>query len=464
MPWPGSEDGPTKREAKERFTEEDKAWWAIQPVKKPNPPTPPSIQGWSSNPIDAFIFEKMVGAKLTPTVEAERTNLIRRVYFDLVGLPPTIEQVDAFIQDNSPNAYEKVVDDLLSSPRYGERWARHWLDLVRYAESDGYRIDHYRPNAWRYRDYVISSFNADKPYDRFVQEQLAGDELFPTIHKLALPPALCGIGFTNTTIATLKGSGRRSLTTLPTRPPMFSLGLAYSAPSATIISSIRFCNGITIACKRFFAPIVSNQTVVSSPAERQAYAEKLAEWESQTEGLRASIAEIETKLIQNGTKDALSKFPLDIQAILNKDESDQTPYEKQLYEIAYRQVVYEHDRIDTKVKGELKEKLLALRKELSQYDKLKPAPLKTAMTAVDVGAVAPEITIPKRGKKTGRSRLSDPYRRNRRRDCVTGFAEYNRPAFNVGSLADESRESSHRSRNGQSSLAISLRPRLSRQR
>src|SRR5258708_21360919 len=104
---------------------------------------------------------------------------LRRVTFDLTGLPPTVAEQEAFLSDDSPNAYEKVVDRLLASPRYGERWAQHWLDLVRFAESDGFKADDPRPFAWRYRDYVIDAFNQDKPYDRFVQEQIARDELFP---------------------------------------------------------------------------------------------------------------------------------------------------------------------------------------------------------------------------------------------------------------------------------------------
>src|SRR6185369_5893481 len=106
-------------------------------------------------------------------------SLIRRATMDLHGLPPTADQVDAFVHDTSPNAYEKLIDSLLDSPRYGERYARYWLDLVRYAESDGFKQDSFRPNAWPYRDYVIKAFNDDKPYDRFVSEQLAGDEIAP---------------------------------------------------------------------------------------------------------------------------------------------------------------------------------------------------------------------------------------------------------------------------------------------
>src|SRR5207253_2626060 len=116
---------------------------------------------------------------LAPAPEADRTTLIRRVTFDLTGLPPTPEEVDAFLKDTSPNAYETVIDRSLASPRYGERWARHWLDVARYADTNGFEFDEPRPDAWRYRDYVIRSLNADKPYDRFVIEQLAGDEAFP---------------------------------------------------------------------------------------------------------------------------------------------------------------------------------------------------------------------------------------------------------------------------------------------
>src|SRR4030095_6789386 len=122
---------------------------------------------------------KLEAHSLKPAPPADKLTLLRRVTFDLTGLPPTLAEVDAFMNDRAPNAYEKVVDRLLPSPRYGERWARHWLDLARYAESEGFKSDEIRPNAWRYRDYVIKSFNENKPYNRFVQEQIAGDELWP---------------------------------------------------------------------------------------------------------------------------------------------------------------------------------------------------------------------------------------------------------------------------------------------
>ncbi|MDA1231010.1 MAG: DUF1553 domain-containing protein [Planctomycetota bacterium] len=167
-------------------------WWSLRPViSHPLPVFNDEFaSGWIRTPIDAFVLSKLREHDLQPSPEADRRTLIRRVTFDLVGLPPTAAEIDAFIKDDSPDAYEKVVDRLLASPHYGERWARHWLDVVRYADTCGYDKDKLRPNAWPYRDYIIRSFNDDKPYTRFVQEQLAGDVLFP-----GEPDGILGLGF-----------------------------------------------------------------------------------------------------------------------------------------------------------------------------------------------------------------------------------------------------------------------------
>ncbi len=155
-------------------------WWSFKPLRRPTPPQLNAADArWVRHPIDAFILAKLREKGLAPSPEADRRTLIRRVTFDLIGLPPTPEQIDAFVRDPDPLAYEKWVDHLLQSPQYGERWARHWLDVVHYGDTHGYDKDQPRPNAWPYRDYVIRSLNADKPYARFVQEQIAGDVLFP---------------------------------------------------------------------------------------------------------------------------------------------------------------------------------------------------------------------------------------------------------------------------------------------
>src|SRR5262245_36694129 len=155
------------------------SWWSFRkPVRPPVPPV--KNASWVRNPIDSFILAKSEQQGLPPAGAADRRTFVRRAYFDLHGRPPTPEQVDQFVNDQSSDAYEKLIDRLLESPRYGERWGRYWLDLVRYADTSGFETDHFFTTAWRYRDWVIQSFNRDKRYDTFVQEQIAADELWST--------------------------------------------------------------------------------------------------------------------------------------------------------------------------------------------------------------------------------------------------------------------------------------------
>jgi mono/diheme cytochrome c family protein len=157
-------------------TEEAKKYWAYQAVKSPVVPVVKD-KAWGKTPIDAFVLAKLEAKGLKPVKPAEKAALARRAYYDLLGLPPTPEELDAFVNDKSPDAWEKLIDKLLASPHYGEKWGRHWLDVVRFGETNGYERDGPKPYAWRYRDYVIKSFNDDKPYTQFVKEQLAGDEM-----------------------------------------------------------------------------------------------------------------------------------------------------------------------------------------------------------------------------------------------------------------------------------------------
>jgi mono/diheme cytochrome c family protein len=157
-------------------TAESKNYWAYKAIANHTIPTVKN-KDWVKTPIDAFILAKLEAKGLTPSAQAEKLTLIRRATYDLTGLPPTPEEIDSFVKDTDPAAYEKLIDRLLASPHYGEKYARHWLDVVRFAETNGYERDGPKPFAWRFRDYVIRSFNDDKPYDQFVREQLAGDEL-----------------------------------------------------------------------------------------------------------------------------------------------------------------------------------------------------------------------------------------------------------------------------------------------
>lgn len=151
-------------------------WWSLQPIQRPKVPKLNSDRQ-PTNPIDAFILARLEKNQLAPAPTADKRTLIRRLYYDLIGLPPTMTQVKRFENDSSPQAWEKVIDQLLDSPQYGERWARYWLDLVRYADTSGYERDQEKPFAWKYRDWVVESLNTDLPYNQFIIEQLAGDEI-----------------------------------------------------------------------------------------------------------------------------------------------------------------------------------------------------------------------------------------------------------------------------------------------
>ena len=171
--WP---DGVDKSTVVDKYD-----WWSLKRLVRPEVPqtSGAGIKGQELSPIDAFIQAKLCEKGLVSSGEADRRTLIRRAYFDLIGLPPAPEEVDAFVNDPDPRAYPKLIDRLLESPHYGERWARHWLDVVHYGDTHGYDKDKPRPNAWPYRDYVIRAFNSDKPYSRFIEEQIAGDVLYP---------------------------------------------------------------------------------------------------------------------------------------------------------------------------------------------------------------------------------------------------------------------------------------------
>lgn len=157
------------------YSERERGYWAFQPRAAVSPP--PGESKWVRTPVDAFVWERLQNAGLAPAPEADRPTLVRRVYFDVTGLPPSPEEIEAFVSDTAPDAWERLVERLLASPRFGEHASGRWLDVVRYAETEGFEYDRYLPGLWRYRDYVIDSLNRDKPYDRFVKEQLAGDEI-----------------------------------------------------------------------------------------------------------------------------------------------------------------------------------------------------------------------------------------------------------------------------------------------
>src|SRR5579883_258431 len=174
------------------ITAEERQYWAFVPPKRAEIPA-----NGAKNPVDAFVNQVLAERHLKPAPRADRRSLLRRAYLDLIGLPPSPEQTQAFLNDLSPDAFAKVVEELLANPHYGERWGRHWLDLVRYADSGGFEYDRDRGNAWRYRDYVIKAFQDDKPYSQFLKEQLAGDEFAPDSYEARIATGYLRQGLEN---------------------------------------------------------------------------------------------------------------------------------------------------------------------------------------------------------------------------------------------------------------------------
>jgi mono/diheme cytochrome c family protein len=399
-------DSPSTNEesASAAFTAAERAHWAFQPVKRPEIPTVRSVDRVKS-PVDAFILQRLEAASITPAPPADKTTLLRRAYFDLIGLPPTPEEVATFLNDTSPTAFNRIVERLLASPHYGERWARHWLDLARYAESDGFREDATRPNAWRYRDYVIKSFNDDKPYDRFVQEQIAGDELFPND-----PDAKIATAF-----------NRHYPDEWNARDLVQRRQEILNDITDTVAAVF---TGMTVACARchnhkydairqadyyrlqaFFANTSHDDHIpLLSPDEESQYRAKLATWEAATHDLRAEIAKIEKPHTDFVVKEHFDKYPPEIQAMVIKPAAGRTPYERMMVAKANQYIdpagfrfVGAPERIAGRIKGKDKERYDALKNQLADFQHLHPGDLPETIGMTDLGPVAPPTHLLNRG-------------------------------------------------------------------
>ena len=370
----------------------EKGWWAYQAVKLPELPA-----GKSAHPIDRFIDARLAKEGLTPSAEADRGVLIRRVTFDATGLPPSPEEVATFVKSADPLAYEKLVDRLLSSPAYGQRMARAWLDLVRYADSDGFRIDDFRPTAWRYRDYVIKAYNENKPYDRFIQEQIAGDELFP-----GDPQALTALGYLRHWIYEYNNRDARSqweniLNDLTDTTGDVFLGAGMQCARCHDHKFDPILQRDYFALRSFFTNTLPVENRAAwTPKEAGEHARKLAGWEKETKTITDEIAALEKKYRQDATNKAVKMFPEDIQEMIAKPDDKRTPYEQQIAALAWRQVDYEYARLDRSIKGADSVKHADLKRQLAEHDKQKPEDPPFVLTVRETGAQGVDAVIPKK--------------------------------------------------------------------
>jgi hypothetical protein len=405
-PWPGRDRAAAHattsvlRPPRTMLTVADRAFWSFQPVRRPVVPTRnKSAEGgrseWAVNPIDRFILKVLRDHDLTPSLEADKSTLIRRVTFDLTGLPPTPAEVDAFLADDAPEAYERLVDRLLASPRYGQRWGRHWLDLVRYAESDGYRQDAFRPNAWRYRDYVVRAFNTDKPYDRFLTEQLAGDELDPNSPEMRLATGYLRLGPYEYNQRDVRRQWADILNDITDVTGEVFLGLGIGCARCHDHKFDAILQKDYYRLQAFFTPLLPRDDLTLAPArEWTEYAARRAAWEQAAAGVLQQIATLEKPYRDKGSASAFAKFPDDIKEILLRPSQDRSPLERQIAGLAYRQISFEHDQVPALLKGQDRAKWQELRKALKQYDSHGPVAPPAVLTATDVGPVSPATYVP----------------------------------------------------------------------
>ena len=394
-PWPEQEVKSAKMEKPGEFSAEDRAWWAFQPLKPVKPPVVSNPKAQISNPIDQFILARLEKVKLASSPAADRYELVRRVYFDLHGLPPTPDQVQAFVNDPQPQAYERLVENLLNHPRYGERWAQHWLDLTRYAESDGYRQDAYRPDAWPYRDYVVRSLNADKPYDRFVREQLAGDEIAPGDPDVLVATAYLRNGIYEYNQRDAETQRTTILNEVTDVSGELFLGLSFGCARCHDHKFDPILQKDYFRLQAFFAPVLwRDDQTLASKEQIKAHEAQQKQWDEMTREARVPLETLLNAKKASLHRNAVEKFPDEVQVMMNKPEAEKKPYDRIISYLVERQIIEEYDKLTpAKQKGEFKAKLEAALEPLKPFEEFQPKPLPTAFAASDVGVEAPPTVM-----------------------------------------------------------------------
>ncbi|MCC6589465.1 MAG: DUF1549 domain-containing protein [Bryobacterales bacterium] len=361
-----------------------KGWWAFQ---KPVRPEPPAISDpWVKTPIDQFILEGLRAKNLQPSPRLDNEKLVRRLYLDLTGLPPTPAQVDEFLNDKSPKAYENLVDRLMSSQHYGERWGQKWLDVVRYADTNGFEADGERKGAWRYRDYVVKAFNSDKPYDRFVKEQLAGDELYP--------------GNTEALIATgFHRMGPQHIVGGNTDPEMTRQEVL-TEMTATVGGALL---GLTVNCARChnhkFDPIPQadyyrlqavlaatefKEIPIASEEEKARYEEAKKAFETRLTPMKKQIDAIEKPYRERIRAEKLKTLDEKHKAALDTPKDRRTEEQKTLAKEAEAQVKVPWDELLAVLTPDDKVRRAELRRQMHRLEYERPEPPATAYAVVNM--------------------------------------------------------------------------------
>ncbi|HKQ74083.1 MAG TPA: PSD1 and planctomycete cytochrome C domain-containing protein [Blastocatellia bacterium] len=399
--WPGDHDvavATVDLAAIKPITDEQRDYWAFRKPSRPQVPTLKN-QSWVRTPIDAFVLAKLEEKGLKPSPGADKRALIRRVTFDLTGLPPTPAEIDAFLADRAPDAYHKVVKRLLASPRYGERWAQHWLDVVRFGETNGFELDAEREQSWRYRDYVVKSFNDDKPYDQFIIEQVAGDELDPNSFEMRVATGFLRAGPQHVVAGNqdLAVNRQEWLTEV-----MFGVGNGML--------------GLTVGCARchdhkfdpipqadfyrlqaFFAASDNYDFKRPTKEQSQAYEAAVTAHKEKLKPILDQIAAIEKPYKEKLKTAKRAKLEPQFAKALTKEDKLRSDEEKRLAKEAQGMLEVKWDELIASLSPEDREKRAALRRQMHGIELYAPDPLPKALAVADKLNPTPLMNILKGG-------------------------------------------------------------------
>jgi hypothetical protein len=391
----------------------DRQHWAFQKPARRDVPVC-RTNGWSRTPIDAFILAKLEKIGLKPAKPADKLALLRRVTVDLTGLPPTPTEIDAFLKDDRADAYERVVDRLLASPHYGERWAQHWLDVARYAETNGYEGDSERAHAWRYRDYVIKSFNDDKPFNRFVAEQIAGDELASGKEPRQAAELWIATGFHRCgPIHLVSGNvdpeenRNELLTEMVMGIGSVFLGLTMNCARCHDHKFDPISQADYYRMKAFFASARPREVDFSTPEERSAHQLKLLAVMAKLAPIKARVAAMDSPY-QDKIR-AMKRAALEprYQQALQTNAKNRTPEQDKLYKEAQALIKVTWDQVLAAMTPADRDKRAALRAEQHAIEAELPMPPSQAWSIVDDGKSEPTYVL-KRGEVKKRGPVVEP--------------------------------------------------------
>ena len=389
-PWP--EQDPLVRDGHGSISESDRAWWAFQGIQ--TPAIPPGLSPRSGNhPIDRFVGSRLHAKGMEAAPEASPSTLLRRGYFDVIGLPPSPEAIRAFDDNRRPDRWTRLVDRLLADPRYGEHWSRHWLDLVRYSDSDGWNQDAFRPHIWRYRDYVIRALNENKPYPKFVREQLAGDEMPGSDPEALTATGYLRLGIYEYNQRDARGHWNDIMNEMTDVTGDVFLGMSMACARCHDHKFDPVLQKDYFRLRSFFEPVIWRDALTAAnEEEKAAYRSQEANWEGATATIRSDLEELLKPYYEKKWLSTVEKFPLDIQASFHKPVADRTSLDHQMAYLVSRQFLEEGGGPLKAMSKEDQARHEALTARLAAFDYLKPKALPPIMVASDFeGPLSPTL-------------------------------------------------------------------------